>query len=288
MCVNVSKDDKYIDRWSKRPLEPVCLYLFVDGVWHKRTWGGSVESVDVLVVADATKVMKEDRSSREKFIRTLVERELKEVRLIVGDQCARLVSAVNAMFRGRYRRCTVHVIRNVLSTVSHRHVKCIALVLKAIFAMKNCRFALEKFESVTAEMKDRGLEDAASCLREGHRGDDHLPARRLSRRAAAQDSHEQYNRTVEQGDSQEDTRRLVPGKKEHTHTCLYSHLLRHCPASGACFDIPTYPGSTVSCSQPTENRTRRPVNSFCTRLQTQGGCVLISKKKSAVLNPFIK
>ena len=38
-----------IDEWRNRPLERSYPYLFVDGVWHKRTWGGSVENVSVLV-----------------------------------------------------------------------------------------------------------------------------------------------------------------------------------------------------------------------------------------------
>ncbi|WP_033510455.1 transposase, partial [Bifidobacterium pullorum] len=39
-----------IDRWRNRPLADHSYpYLFVDGVWHKRTWGGSVENVSVLV-----------------------------------------------------------------------------------------------------------------------------------------------------------------------------------------------------------------------------------------------
>ena len=38
-----------IDSWRTRPLEGECPYVFVDGVWHKRSWGGHVENVSVLV-----------------------------------------------------------------------------------------------------------------------------------------------------------------------------------------------------------------------------------------------
>ena len=40
---------KEIDEWRKRPLESEYPYVFVDGVWHKRSWGGHVENVSVLV-----------------------------------------------------------------------------------------------------------------------------------------------------------------------------------------------------------------------------------------------
>ncbi len=62
-------------------------YLFVDGVWHKRTWGGSVENVSVLVaigvddtghpeVIGVAEGMKEDKASWEQFIRAMIERGL--------------------------------------------------------------------------------------------------------------------------------------------------------------------------------------------------------------------
>ncbi|WP_307998092.1 IS256 family transposase, partial [uncultured Bifidobacterium sp.] len=91
-----------IDQWRNRPLGREYPYLFVDGVWHKRTWGGSVETVSVLVaigvddtghreVIGVAEGMKEDRASWEGFLRSLIERGLKGVRLVVGDRCAGLV-----------------------------------------------------------------------------------------------------------------------------------------------------------------------------------------------------
>ena len=122
-----------IDEWRNRPLERSYPYLFVDGVWHKRTWGGSVENVSVLVaigvddtghreVVGVAEGMKEDRASWEQFVRSLIERGLRGVRLVVGDRCAGLVATVNSMLSdARYQRCTVHFMRNVLSRVSRKH-----------------------------------------------------------------------------------------------------------------------------------------------------------------------
>ena len=169
-----------IDRWRNRPLADHSYpYLFVDGVWHKRTWGGSVENVSVLVaigvddtghreVIGVAEGMKEDKASWEGFLRSLIERGLKGVRLVVGDRCAGLVSTVDAMLPGaRYQRCMVHFMRNVLSKVSHRHMKWAAGALKAIFAMESRQAALEKAGQVAAQMESKGLKAAASCLREG-------------------------------------------------------------------------------------------------------------------------
>ena len=45
----LKKIHKEIDEWRKRPLESEYPYVFVDGVWRKRSRGGHVENVSVLV-----------------------------------------------------------------------------------------------------------------------------------------------------------------------------------------------------------------------------------------------
>lgn len=168
-----------IDSWRTRPLESECPYVFMDGVWHKRSWGGRVENVSVLVaigvdseghreVIGVAEGMKEDGDSWEQFVRGMIERGLKGVRLVVGDRCAGLVSTVNSMLpKARYQRCMVHFMRNVLSKTPPTHRQWASAALKAIFAMESRESALAKAESVAAEMEARRLKAAANCLREG-------------------------------------------------------------------------------------------------------------------------
>lgn len=106
-----------IDSWRTRPLEREYPYVFMDGVWHRRSWGGSVENVSVLVavgvnseghrkVIGVAEGMKEDSASWEQFVRGMIERGLRGVRLVVGDRCAGLVSTVRSMLpRAGYQRC---------------------------------------------------------------------------------------------------------------------------------------------------------------------------------------
>ena len=168
-----------IDSWRTRPLESEYPYVFMDGVWHKRSWGGHVENVSVLVaigvdseghreVIGVAEGMKEDGDSWEQFVRGMIERGLKGVRLVVGDRCAGLVSTVNSMLpKARYQRCMVHFMRNVLSKTPPTHRQWASAALKAIFAMESRESALAKTESVAAEMEARRLKTAANCLREG-------------------------------------------------------------------------------------------------------------------------
>ena len=168
-----------IDAWRERPLEQEYAYLFMDGVWHKRCWGGSVENAGILVaigigadgrreVLSVAEGMKEDAESWRSFIKGMLARGLKGVRLVTGDRCAGLVAAAGELLPGaRYQRCMVHFERNILAKVNPKNRDWAADALKAVFSMETRDKALEKAEPVAGEMEARKLKEAASCLRDG-------------------------------------------------------------------------------------------------------------------------
>lgn len=98
-----------IEKWRMKPIEGKHPYVYLDGLWLKRCWGGEVKNVSVLVaigvneegyreilgVAEGTK---EDKSSWRNFLRYLKERGLKGPRLIVSDKCLGLVEALGEFF----------------------------------------------------------------------------------------------------------------------------------------------------------------------------------------------
>ena len=168
-----------IDEWRERPLEQEYPYVFMDGVWHKRCWGGGVENVsvpvaigvgmdgrrEVLAVAEG---MKEDAESWRGFIKGMLARGHKGVRLVTGDRRVGLVAAVGELLPGaHYQRRMVHFERNVLARVNPGNRDWAADALKAVFSMETRDRALEKAESVAKDMEARKLGEAARCLREG-------------------------------------------------------------------------------------------------------------------------
>lgn len=124
-----------IDSWRTGPLERGYPYVFMDGVWRKRSWGGSVENVSVLVavgvdsegrreVIGVAEGMKEDSAGRERFFGGMIERGLRGVGLVVDDRRAGLVSTVRSMLpRAGYRRCMVRFMRNVIGGTGHAHAE---------------------------------------------------------------------------------------------------------------------------------------------------------------------
>ena len=168
-----------IDEWRTRPLGDEYPYVFVDGVWHKHSRGGSVGNVSVLVaigvgkdghreVIGVVEGMREDSAGRERSFHGMIERGPRGVRLVVGDRCAGLVATVDSMPpKAGCRRCMVHFLRNVLSKVPPTHREWASAALKAVFAMESRESALDKAGTVAAEMEARRLTAAANRLREG-------------------------------------------------------------------------------------------------------------------------
>ncbi len=94
----------HIDQWRTRPLSGSCPYVYLDGIYLKRNWGGEYENVSVLVglaanedgyreVIGASEGMKEDKESWLTFLRSLKARGFTGTRLFIGDKCLGLSEA---------------------------------------------------------------------------------------------------------------------------------------------------------------------------------------------------
>jgi transposase-like protein len=168
-----------IEVWRNRPIENEHPYVFLDGIWLKRCWGGEVRNVAVLVAVGVNQegfrevlgVMegtKEDKASWTAFLRHLKERGLKGVRLIVSDKCLGLVESLAEFYpEADWQRCCVHFYRNVFTTVPNGKVKDVAAMLKAIHAQEDQKSALEKMKQVAEKLEGMRLGKAASLVREG-------------------------------------------------------------------------------------------------------------------------
>ena len=103
----------HIEDWRNRPLRGGRYpYVYVDGIYLRRNWGGEYENVSVLVaiavnedgfreVLGAAEGMKEDKASWVSFFQWLRGRGLDGVKLIVGDKCMGMLEAVGEVFPGR-------------------------------------------------------------------------------------------------------------------------------------------------------------------------------------------
>jgi len=115
----------HIETWRNRPMEGNHPYVFLDGLWLKRSWGGEVRNVSLLVaigvndegfreVLAVAEGSKEDKASWTAFLRDLKERGLKGVRLFVSDKSLGLVESLGEFYpEALWQRCAVHFYRRV-------------------------------------------------------------------------------------------------------------------------------------------------------------------------------
>lgn len=168
-----------IEEWRSRKLTEKYPYVFVDGIFLKRCWGGSFENASVLVAIGVTEDgyrevigtaegLKEDTESWKNFFVWLKSRGLDGVKLIIGDKNLGMVESIGEVFpNARYQRCTVHMYRNIFSVVPRKTVKEVAKMLKAIHAQENKAVAKEKAKSVIYRLREMKLNKAADKLENG-------------------------------------------------------------------------------------------------------------------------
>ena len=168
-----------IEQWRNRKLETDYPYVYLDGICLKRSWGGEVRNVSILVaigvaedgfreVLGICEGAKEDTESWSNFLRHLKHRCLKGIQLVVSDKCLGLVEAFSKFFPdARWQRCAVHFYRNVFSVVPKGKVKEVAAMLKAIHAQEDRTEARKKAEAVANKLEDMKLNKAAELIREG-------------------------------------------------------------------------------------------------------------------------
>ncbi|HOT26047.1 MAG TPA: IS256 family transposase [Anaerolineaceae bacterium] len=162
-----------IEAWRQRPLDGSYPYVYLDGIYLKRNWGGEYGNVAILVamavnergereVIGAAEGMKEDKSSWLAFLRHLKERGLKGTQLFVGDKCLGLIESLAEVYpQACYQRCMVHFYRNIFSVVPRGKVKEVAAMLKAIHAQEDKPAAMKKIGDVVEKLKEMKLFEAA-------------------------------------------------------------------------------------------------------------------------------
>jgi len=168
-----------IEAWRNRPIQGTYPYVYLDGISLKRTWGGEVRNVAVLVAvgvgADGYRDIlgiaegcKEDKAGWSGFLAYLKQRGLRCPELFISDKCLGLIESLDEYYPdAQWQRCMVHFYRNVFSVTPKGRVKHVAAMLKAIHAQEDLAAAREKAEAVVAKLTKMKLPAAAEKVREG-------------------------------------------------------------------------------------------------------------------------
>lgn len=168
-----------IESWRNRKIQGEHAYVYLDGIWLKRSWGGEVKNVAILIaigvdqegyreVLGVTEGTKEDAESWRGFPRGLKDRGLTGVRLFITDKCLGLVESLAEFYpEAAWQRCVVHWYRNVMTAVPQGKVKEVVAMLKAIHAQEDRPGAEQKAALVVEKLDGMRLAKAAAIVRDG-------------------------------------------------------------------------------------------------------------------------
>jgi putative transposase len=157
--------DEQVEAFRSRPLHHTAFpYVFLDATYLHVRRTGQVTSMAVVVATGVTatggrEVLgcdvgdSEDEVFWRGFLRTLKQRGLAGVQLVISDQHAGLVAALGRVFQGAaHQRCRVHFVRNLLGLVPKSHKDMVAAVFRTIFAQSTAEAVAATWDTVQDQL----------------------------------------------------------------------------------------------------------------------------------------
>ena len=175
LCKNL---DPLVREWNTRPLEGGYPFVLVDAMVFKAREGGRVRSRSAHIAVGINEegyreVLglglgdSESESSWSEFFRSLRDRGLHGVDLLISDDHGGLVKAARKHFEGAvWQRCQTHFKRNILDKVPKSHRDEVYAQLQVIFDAPHVDTARLLLEGVLDQYAER-FPRAMACLEEG-------------------------------------------------------------------------------------------------------------------------
>jgi transposase-like protein len=162
--------DGKVQSFLKRPIEGEWPYLWIDATYTTSRQNGRPDVTDrSLAVIVAVAVNTDGRrevlgiaigaSQAEpfwtKFLRSLADRGLRGVKLVISDDHKGLRAAAARVLHATQQRCRVHWMRNILAHAGKAQRPMVAALLKTIFAQDTAAGAREQWRKVADTLRPR-------------------------------------------------------------------------------------------------------------------------------------
>ncbi|MFF4331462.1 IS256 family transposase [Streptomyces sp. NPDC001591] len=170
--------DEQLDAFRARPLDHTRFpYVFLDATYVKARVDHQIVSQAVVIATGVTEdggrevlgVMVGDSETEvfwTEFLRSLRERGLSGVRLVISDSHSGLVKAIRKVMIGAgWQRCRVHFVRNVFSVIPKGSAEMVAATIRTIFAQPTSDAVRAQLDTV-ADMLGRQFPKVKEMLLE--------------------------------------------------------------------------------------------------------------------------
>jgi putative transposase len=175
ICAQLDED---VAAWRSRPLDEIAFpYVFLDATYCKTRLNKRVVSQAVVIAtgvsADGRREVlgcavgdSETQAFWTEFLRSLRDRGLGGVQLVISDSHRGLTGAIGTVLQGAaWQRCRVHFLRNALAKVNKGHAEMVAATIRTIFAQPTADTVREQVNNVADTLAGR-FPAVAELLRE--------------------------------------------------------------------------------------------------------------------------
>ena len=153
-------------RLLKRPLERDWPYLWLDATYLKVREGGRIVSVAAIIAmavnTDGRREIvglhigpSEAEPFWASFLKDLVRRGLKGVKLVISDAHEGLKAAIRRVIGATWQRCRVHFARNALAYVPRGQHAMVAAAIRQAFIQPDRKSAGETWRHVADQLRGR-------------------------------------------------------------------------------------------------------------------------------------
>jgi transposase-like protein len=163
LCAEI---DTRVNAFLSRPLEGRWPYLWLDATYLKVRDGGRIVSRAVIVAVAVNEDGKrevlgvatgpsEAETFWTDFLRSLADRGLRGVKLVIADDHKGLRAAARRVFNATLQRCRVHWMRNALAHAPAKQRAAVVAMLKTIFAQETKAEAAAQWNTVADALREK-------------------------------------------------------------------------------------------------------------------------------------
>ena len=158
--------DERVNAFLERPLEGEWPYLWLDATYLKVREGGRIVPVAAIIAvavsSDGRREIiglglgpSEAETFWSTFLKGLVRRGLKEVKLVISDAHDGLKQATAKVLKATWQRCRVHWMRNALAHVAKGQHTMVAAALRQAFLQADQPAARQTWRQVADQLRPR-------------------------------------------------------------------------------------------------------------------------------------
>ena len=163
LCAEINER---VNAFLARPIEGAWPYLWMDATYLKARQAGRIVSTAVIIavgvntdgrreVLGIATGASEAEPFWKAFLRSLADRGLRGVKLVIADDHKGLRAAAAKVFHATHQRCRVHWMRNALPHVPPKQRPAVVALLKTIFAQDTAEAAHAQWKQVADTLRER-------------------------------------------------------------------------------------------------------------------------------------